>query len=67
MLQKARIKVTEWGTEAAAVTAVMMAGDPGPGAVPPPEADFFCDHPFAYVIAERSSGTILFEGIFTGE
>ena len=67
VLQKARIKVTEWGTEAAAVTAVMMAGDPGPGAVPPPEADFFCDHPFAYVIAERSSGTILFEGIFTGE
>ena len=67
VLQKARIKVTEWGTEAAAVTAVMMDGDPGPGEVPPPEADFFCDHPFAYVIAERSSGTILFEGIFTGE
>ena len=67
VLQKARIKVTEWGTEAAAVTAVMMAGAAGPGAVPPPEADFFCNHPFAYVIAERSSGTILFEGIFTGE
>ncbi len=67
VLQKARIKVTEWGTEAAAVTAIMMASSPGPGTAPPPEADFFCDHPFAYVIAERSSGTILFEGIFTGE
>ncbi len=63
VLQKARIKVTEWGTEAAAVTAVMMDG-----IVSVPErVTFIADHPFAYVIAERSSGTLLFEGVFTGE
>lgn len=65
ILQKARIKVTEWGTEAAAVTVVLMAGaNLNPEKK---EADFFVDHPFAYVIAERTSGTILFEGIYTGE
>ena len=50
-----------------AVLWILIRTSPGPGTAPPPEADFFCDHPFAYVIAERSSGTILFEGIFTGE
>ena len=66
VLQKSKIKVTEWGTEAAAVTAVVLDGA-NLGQTPPPEVDFYIDHPFAYVIAERSSGTILFEGVFTGE
>ena len=66
VLQKSKIKVTEWGTEAAAVTAVFLDGA-NLGQAPPPEVDFYIDHPFAYVIAERSSGTILFEGVFTGE
>ena len=64
VLQKARIELTEWGTEAAAVTAVMMSGSTD---VVPPHADFFADHPFAFVLAERSSGAILFEGVYTGE
>jgi serpin B len=64
VIQKAKIKVTEWGTEAAAVTVVMLDGASG---IVPKTVDFFADHPFAYVIAEKSSGTILFEGVFTGE
>ena len=65
VIQKARISVTEWGTEAAAVTVVgMKATSAGPGEEPPVE--FICDHPFAYVIAEKTSGTILFAGAYCG-
>ena len=64
VIQKARISVTEWGTEAAAVTVVeMRAGS----ALPEKTLEFYADHPFAYVIGERTSGTILFEGVFTGK
>ena len=69
VLQKARITVAEWGTEAAAVTVFEMATSPGPGN-PEPEPkiiEFYADHPFAFVIAESTSGTILFEGAFTGK
>lgn len=67
VLQKARIAVAEWGTEAAAVTAVMVdATSAGPGDEPK-QVEFFADHPFAYVIAEKSSGAILFQGTFTGK
>lgn len=67
VLQKARIAVAEWGTEAAAVTAVMVdATSAGPGDEPK-RVDFFADHPFVYVIAEKSSGAILFQGTFTGK
>lgn len=64
VLQKARISVDEWGTEAAAVTIVEMeknAGFFGEDVV-----EFNCNHPFAYFIAERSSGIILFEGAYRG-
>lgn len=66
ILQKARISVAEWGTEAAAVTAIIMdkATSVGPGQIK--EVTFTADHPFVYVIAERSSGAILFEGVFAG-
>ena len=65
VIQKARISVTEWGTEAAAVTVVgMKANSAAPGQDPPVE--FICDHPFAYLIAEKTSGTILFAGAFMG-
>ena len=60
VIQKARIAVDEWGTEAAAVTVVEMvknAGFFGEDVV-----DFNCSHPFAFFIAEKSSGVILFEG-----
>ena len=66
IIQKAKIKVAEWGTEAAAVTAVIMdKATAFPGEVK--EVDFFADHPFVYVIAEKSSGAILFEGVFSGK
>ena len=65
VIQKACIKVSEWGTEAAAVTAELMCGaTDGPT---PEEVFFYADHPFVYLIAERTSGVILFEGVYTGK
>ena len=64
VIQKACIKVSEWGTEAAAVTAELMSGaTDGPK---PEEVFFYADHPFVYLISERTSGVILFEGVYTG-
>jgi serine protease inhibitor len=51
---KTYIDVNEDGTEAAAATAVWGVGG-GPSGL-------FFDHPFTYVIAERSTGQILFLG-----
>ena len=66
VIQKARISVAEWGTEAAAVTVVEMEGatSAGPGEEGP--LFFYADHPFVYVIGEATSGAILFEGVYTG-
>lgn len=66
MLQKARIKVNESGSEAAAVT---VAGMMKCTAVPHPEPPvvFHADRPFVYVIREASTGVILFVGKFTGQ
>ncbi|MBP5758364.1 MAG: serpin family protein [Bacteroidales bacterium] len=66
MLQKARIKVDETGSEAAAVTVAevcleMCIEEPEPPVI------FHADHPFVYVIREASSGVILFVGKFTGK
>lgn len=66
IFQKAKITVAEWGTEAAAVTVMVMDGCTAT-APDPRELDFFCDHPFVYIIAERGTGTILFEGIYDGK
>mgnify|MGYP002517523832 FL=1 len=62
VIQKSRIAVSEWGTEAGSVTVVEMDGatDAGPG---PKEVYFYADHPFVFVIGEETSGTILFEGV----
>lgn len=65
IIQKAKIAVTEWGTEAAAVSVVMM----GEGAIPPEEHKqvfFKADHPFVFAIGEVSSGVLLFEGVYGG-
>ena len=68
VIQKARISVAEWGTEAAAVTVVAMDAE---GAAlneePPKKVFFYADHPFVFIIGESTSGTILFEGTFTGK
>ena len=66
MRQKAKIKVNEEGSEAAAVT---IAGTKYTSCIEPveyPKATFHANHPFVYVIREASSGVILFVGKFTG-
>jgi serpin B len=61
VIQKSRISVSEWGTEAGSVTVVEMeATDAGPGRK---EVYFYADHPFVFIIGEETSGTILFEGV----
>ena len=62
VIQKSRISVSEWGTEAGSVTVVEMDGatDAGPG---PKEVFFYADHPFVFIIGEETSETILFEGV----
>ena len=68
MKQKAKIKVNEEGSEAAAVT---IAGLNFLSAVAdtqePPKATFHANRPFVYIIHEKSSGVILFVGKFMGK
>ena len=66
MLQKARIKVNESGSEAAAVTVAEMVKCTSVSR-PEEPVKFHANHPFVYVIREKSTGVILFVGKFTGE
>ncbi len=68
MRQKAKIKVNEEGSEAAAVTVAEMQYSSMRPSIPPeyPKATFHANRPFVYVIREASSGVILFAGRFTG-
>jgi serpin B len=66
MRQKAKIKVNEEGSEAAAVTIAGMYEKASSGPVEYPKATFHANRPFVYVISEASSGVILFVGKFTG-
>ncbi|XP_068084204.1 leukocyte elastase inhibitor isoform X1 [Anabrus simplex] len=61
-LQKAYIEVNEEGTEAAAVTALLLEATSVGG---PPRGVFIADHPFMYMIIEEEKGTILFIGRVT--
>ena len=62
VIQKSRISVTEWGTEAGAVTEVeMLCGSADSG--PKNEVYFHADHPFIFVIGEQNTKTILFTGV----
>lgn len=61
VLHKAFIDVNEAGTEAAAATATVIRwGIPSP--MPPPVSVFRTDHPFLFLIYERSTRSILFLG-----
>ena len=64
MKQVARIKLDEEGTEAAAVTVIGMKNSivsEGPKMV-----YFYANHPFIYIISEKSSNAIFFIGQYTG-
>lgn len=68
MKQKAKIKVNEEGSEAAAVTiAGVNCTSAGGDTQEPPKATFHANCPFVYVIHEQSSGVILFVGKFMGK
>ena len=68
MLQKARIKVDESGSEAAAVTYAEYALDMCiDEEEPEPPIIFHANRPFVYAIREASTGVILFVGKFTGK
>ncbi|CAN1813912.1 At1g47710 [Linum perenne] len=62
VIQNAYIDVDEKGTEAAAVTAVIMGtySCGGPPAIPVEE--FVADHPFMFMIVERDSRAVIFAG-----
>lgn len=61
VFQKARIKVEEKGTEAAAVTVIdMKTSSVGP-------LTFYATRPFLYAISEISTGAILFMGQYNGD
>jgi serpin B len=57
VIHQAHVLVNEYGTEAAAATAVVMVG----GGVPS-QLRVDVDRPFIYVIRDRPTGTILFVG-----
>ena len=67
VIHKAKIKVDETGSEAAAVTDIIILGTAiGPN--PEPKVvNFHCDRPFLYAITEVSSGAIFFLGQYTGK
>lgn len=68
MRQKAKIKVNEDGSEAAAVTiGGLMTTSVDAQPYKFPKATFHANRPFVYVISEQSSGVILFVGKFTGD
>jgi serine protease inhibitor len=58
VLHQAYVDVNEEGTEAAAATAVVMA----PKGIPLPSPTFRADHPYLFLIRERTTGSILFLG-----
>ena len=62
MKQVAKVKLDEEGTEASAVTVIEMDKN-----AVEPYTEFIADHPFLYVISERSTGAVFFIGQYTGE
>ncbi len=67
IFQKAKINVDENGTEAAAVTVAEIVDSAAP--IPSEEIEpviFTADHPFIFTITERTTGAILFIGVYAG-
>jgi serpin B len=59
VVHKAFVAVDEKGTEAAAATAVAMAGA---GVPRDPRVPFHADHPFVFLVVDRTNRTVLFMG-----
>ncbi len=67
VLHKVKFSLDEKGTEAAAATLVKIGATDAPGDDEPAKpVEFIANRPFVYAIAERSSGAILFAGIYDG-
>ncbi len=65
VIQKATLTLDENGVEGASTTEIKI--DVTGTDVFPQPVIFNADHPFAYVISERTSGAILFAGVFDGK
>jgi len=65
MKQVAKIKLSEEGTEAAAVTVIGMYEAAAPQE--PQHVNFHATRPFLYVISEQSTGAIFFIGQYVGD
>jgi serpin B len=59
VLHKALVRVNEEGTQAAAATAIAMAGG---AAAPSRIVEFTVDRPFIFLIRDRATGAVLFVG-----
>ena len=59
---RAKVKVDEQGTEAAAVTEAVMVAGAAPNFEPPQRVYFIANRPFVFVIRDVESGVILFAG-----
>lgn len=66
VLHKAKIKVDESGSEAAAVTDIVMEYGSSGTPYTPPTYEFHADRPFLYIITEVSTEAIYFIGQYTG-
>jgi serpin B len=64
VIHKAFVEVNEGGTEAAAATAMVMAGSAAPSN-PRPIPVFRADHPFLFLIRDNRNGSVLFLGRVT--
>lgn len=59
-LHKARIEVSEEGTKAAAATVLFSFRSSRPAE----PAQFKCNHPFIYLIYDKTANAVLFTGVF---
>lgn len=61
VLHKAKVRVDEKGTEAAAATVVEMLMGIAPGPAEPKQ--IICDRPYVFAIIDEASGAMLFLGV----
>lgn len=67
VLHKAKMEIGPDGIEGAAATVVGVGGVANGNEEEKDEPIYFwADHPFVYLITEKTSGSILFAGVFTG-